>query len=252
MIELTGISKSYSNSNKVLDDISLAIQPNEVCCLLGKNGAGKSTLINILAQIIKADEGSIKINGHELSENTILINEKVGFVTQFDHLINVLTGEQFLTFQSLIFGMDKAEIYARISSLASFFFDNEVDIYKQIKSYSSGMRMKLKIMAALIHKPKVLIMDEPFANLDLIASEKLVLIIKEFVAKDGNCALISSHDLLYVDLIATHICVLDNKSISYGGSKAEFTHNGQFAINTQLLEAIESEPITTENINWLF
>ncbi|WP_212006079.1 ABC transporter ATP-binding protein [Chitinophaga sp. HK235] len=250
MITLQGVSKSFQRK-LVLDDIHLTVQPHDICCLLGKNGAGKSTLINIIARLISQDKGAVLIKGQVFDDNKILIKEKIGLVSQFDYLIEQLTGYQYLEFSGLLYKMKPADIKERINSLSLFFFENTTDIHQVIKGYSSGMRMKLNIMAALLHKPDILLLDEPFANLDPVTCHKLAGFLQEFAAAPGKLVIISSHDLLYVDKIATRICVLHDKKVVFDGDKESFTNGGAKELDKQLLELINPAGINTASLNWL-
>lgn len=173
MIEVLEISKAFKKK-KVLERITFKIDANNICCLLGKNGAGKSTLINIITQMIRPDYGKVIINNKLFDRNSVLTKEKIGLVSDSNDLVEELTGFQFLTFRSLIFHIPKSLFLERAHSLIMYFFEGSDDLYKQISSYSTGMKMKLKIISALVSAPSVLILDEPFANLDPIASQRLV------------------------------------------------------------------------------
>ncbi len=249
MITTQGISKKYNHT--VLNDISLTISAGNTCCLLGKNGAGKSTLLNIIAGIARPDKGVVYINGRRLQPHTVFAAGEIGIVSQTDNLINQLTGYQFLVFQCLIFDMPRITMHERIDSLAAAFFEDPLDMQRAIASYSSGMRMKLRIMAALIHNPGILLLDEPFANLDPVAADRLVEVLKKFSSKSNSAALISSHDLMYVDKLATHICVLNETTIVFNGTKDDFTQNGALQIDKTLLGLITTPGSTVKELNWL-
>lgn len=249
VIKVVDISKAYKN--KILDKINLTVEPGNICCVLGKNGVGKSTLLGIITQTTKQDSGEIIINNRVFNGSSTSVKEKMGILSQNDDLINPLTGWQFLQFQCLIFGMQQATINERIKSLAAYFFEDSEDILKSISSYSSGMRMKLKIIASLIHNPKILILDEPFASLDPIAAEKLVVLLNQFINKGDKVVLISSHDLMYVEKIASQICVLENKKVAFDGSKDDFTRRNTSSLDKTLLALINTEVICTESLGWL-
>jgi ABC-2 type transport system ATP-binding protein len=251
MLKIKNLGKSYNN-NIVLENINITILPNQICCLLGKNGAGKSTIINIIAQITKQDEGTVFINGVEVNQSTVLVHENMGIVPHTDYLINELTGYQYLELQCIIHKMDKAETVTRIKSLAKYFLDAPSDLYKYINSYSAGLRMKIKIMASLLHKPQVLIMDEPFANLDPYSAESLTKFLTKFAQQNKNMVFIVSHDLLYVDMIATQICVLENKTIVFNDTKAEFTNNNLHSLSDKFLTLTVNRTANAEELNWLF
>ena len=250
MIEINKISKSF-NKKKILKEITIKIEDNNICCLLGKNGIGKSTLINIITQTLKQDTGEIIINNVNFNKDSSLIKQKIGLANDSDDLIQELSGFQFLTFRCLIFSIPKILIEERIKSLVNYFFDDTDDIHKNISSYSSGMKMKLRIVASLLHVPEILILDEPFANLDIIAAEKLVLLLNSFSKIGGNIVIVSSHDLLYVEKIATQLCVIDKTEIIFDGSFEDFTKNYSSKIDQSLLNLINPEKITTKNLEWL-
>ncbi len=250
-MKILNISKSYKKNTRVLDDINLTVYENQLVCLLGRNGAGKSTLLNIISQIIPQDSGSIIINGTIFNQNSIFIKEKIGVLSQFDFLINELTGYQYLKFQCLLFNIPERVASIRIESLVEYFFDDINDIHKYIVSFSAGMRVKLNIISILMHDPKILLLDEPFSNLDPIAAQKFVLLLNKFVAKNNNRVLLSSHDLLYVNMCATNICVLDNSKLIFNGTKDEFTKDDLNKIDEALIDLITPEEFYTTGINWL-
>jgi ABC-2 type transport system ATP-binding protein len=251
MIEVIHIAKEYTKGKPVIEDISFRVAVNQVCCLLGKNGAGKSTIINIISQVIPQSKGEVLINGKAVTRRTVLAKEGVGIVSQFDYLIDQLTGYQYLKFQCLLLKIDPATTRQRIESLTDFFFETPGDIFRPIASYSTGMRMKIRIITALLHKPGILVLDEPFANLDPVNAEKLTAFISEFAAIDSHLVLISSHDLLYVDKIATQICVLHERRIVFDGSKNEFTRDGSIPLDQTFFQYVDAKPSSMQNISWL-
>ncbi len=249
MIEIRNVSKAYKN--KILHEISFSIHPNNICCLLGKNGAGKSTLLNIITQNVIQDSGEISINNQLYGNNETEISKIIGAVTNYSDLISELTGHQYLTFRGLIFGLSKSVLADRIQSLSEYLFDNHEDIHKSIASYSTGMHMKLKIISSMLHNPQILILDEPFSNLDAIAADKLMTLLRNFSQKQDNLILISSHDLSYVDKIASQICVLNDSHIVFNGSREEFTSNDSKDISATLLGLINPERKSLEQLDWL-
>ncbi|WP_031528292.1 ABC transporter ATP-binding protein [Dyadobacter crusticola] len=249
MIEILDVSKAYKH--KVLDSININVSPNNICCLLGKNGAGKSTLLNIITQNVIQDSGVIKINSQTYSTNETEISKIIGAVTNYSDLITELTGYQYLVFRGLTFGLTKSVLAERIGSLSEYLFDNHEDIHKIIASYSTGMQMKLKIISSMLHNPQILILDEPFSNLDPVAADKLMTLLKNFARKQNNLILISSHDLAYVDKIASQICVLHESRIVFNGTREEFTSNDSKDISATLLGLINPERKSLEQLDWL-
>ncbi|MEX2641691.1 MAG: ABC transporter ATP-binding protein [Balneolales bacterium] len=225
MIELNGIIKKYGPVT-VLNGISLTIKPDECYCLIGKNGAGKSTLINILIDFIACDKGEIKILNTNYSEDDIYIRQNIGVLPEFNPLIEDFTGYDYLKYIGLIYGLPDNLIKNRIDILSEYFYDEKSDIINKIAHYSKGMKVKLGICAAVIHKPKILILDEPFENLDPSASKALALFLLDY-RKQGNAILISSHEINYIEKIATHIGILKETKLSFSGSVDQIINEKQ-------------------------
>ena len=175
----------------------------------------------------------------------------MGFVGQEDLLINELTGMQYLTFHGLIFNMNKKEIKEKALSLSDYFFDNPNDIFQFISHYSSGMRMKLRIMTAFLHNPQIILLDEPFVHLDPVASERLIVLLKKFVLKNNNIVFISSHDLFYISKLCTQICVLQDAHFAFDGDIDSFTKNKTSQFDESFLQIVNPEIKNTDNLNWL-
>jgi ABC-2 type transport system ATP-binding protein len=219
---LKDVGKQYKNNDRfVFQGLSLTIEAGSVYCLLGKNGAGKSTLLNILTDIIRATTGEVLIDGLSYLQDPIRIKRQTGVQSQFTQLIGELNARDFLMWIGLLYGMEKSRIAAQSESLLDFFFDNEGDLSAPSKSYSSGMQKKLVLCSAVMHKPRLLVLDEPFASLDPVACDKLCRFINAYRSPD-RMVIVSSHDLLYVDKIASHIGILHNGSLVFNDTLATF------------------------------
>jgi len=234
-LQIDKLSKRY-RENIVLSKISLSLNGGEIYCLLGRNGAGKSTLINIIADLIDPDSGSVKIDNRPITESKHII----GLQSQFQQVIEELSAFEYLEFVGILYKVEKNELLRRTHSLLSFFFDQNEDIDASICSFSTGMKKKLAICSALIHKPKILLLDEPFANLDLPSAEKMCQLLKLYISLD-RIIIISSHDLLYVDKVATHLGILVDGDLKFNDSLNEFKNNGTVQIETQLLRYLKPE-----------
>lgn len=234
-LKISGLCKRYAE-NIVLSNINLSINERQIYCLLGRNGAGKSTVINILADLVDADGGSVEVDNRSIakSKNTI------GLQSQYQQLIDELSAPEYLEFIGILYKVDKRELIKRTYALLTFFFEKNEDISANISSFSTGMKKKLAICSALIHKPSILLLDEPFANLDLPSAEKLCRLLSAYVSSD-RIIIISSHDLLYVDKVATHLGILVDGDFKFNGSLNEFKNNGTVQIETQLLKYLKPE-----------
>lgn len=240
-IEFQRIGKAF-DKKRVLDNISLQIGQGAVYCLLGRNGAGKSTAINIACSILRPDTGNVLINGMSLASkrDALTIRETIGLQGQFDPLINELSGVEYLEMIALIYRLDKKAGIERINNLLEYFFDEGESLSRAIGGYSTGMRRKLMLCAAFLHKPPVVFLDEPFANLDPLAADKLCQFIRAYSTADRTI-FVSSHDLLYVDKIATHIGVLENGNLVFNDTLEEFLHAGDLRIDESLLQYIRTQ-----------
>ena len=227
-LNIRNISKSYSNK-LVLSSINLNVESGSVYCLLGKNGAGKSTLINIIANLLEPNEGSIYFDNLTYSKNELEVKKRIGLQSEFNQLIGELDGRDFLFWIGLLYKMDKKHLLLQIPRLLNYFFDPEENLDTICKNYSAGMKKKLAICAAVVNKPTLLILDEPFANLDPVAAEKLCIFLNAYKDKQRTI-FISSHDLAYVDKISTHIGILSESKIVFDGTLDDFKENGEISI----------------------
>ncbi len=214
-LEVINLSKNYG-PKEVLKDISFTINGGEIFCLLGKNGSGKSTMINILTNLLEPDKGKILFNGASFSDKNALIKKHIGLQSQYKQLIEELNTYDFLELIGAIYEMEKSDIKERINDLINYFFESDElkALYKSMSAYSAGMKKKVLLCSTLLHKPDVVFFDEPFINLDPVASNKLCRLLKNYI-NENRIIFISSHDLSYVKNISTTISILHDKEIVY-------------------------------------
>lgn len=211
MIEVNNISKVYEG-NKVLDIDALSIPKGQSFGLVGNNGAGKTTLFSLLLDLIKPTTGAI-------SNNTIVVDESEDwkpFTSSFideSFLIGYLTPEEYFYFIGDLRGQNKADVDALTSQFEDFFNGEILGKKKYLRDLSKGNQKKAGIVGALIGNPEVIILDEPFANLDPTTQIRLKQIIKELAEKKGVTILVSSHDLMHVTDVSERIVVLEKGEI---------------------------------------
>lgn len=235
-LQLKGIQKSY-NRIPVLEDIHLQVFSGDIYTLIGKNGAGKTTLLEILVGLNGADQGEIYYNHQQIQTSSLQWKRRIGVALNIDHLIQTLTVEEYLTLLGGIYGLDKATTASRSNSLIQFFYEPEEKIAKPIQSYSSGMKKKALICAALIHNPEIILLDEPFTFLDPAACSRLC----DFLCQQrqaGKIILLSSHDLLYIDKIATRIGVLNDHKLIMDSDYETFKEENDFFKDNKMLKKI--------------
>jgi len=248
-INISELSKAFGK-RQVLQDIDLTLEPGQCYCLLGKNGVGKSTFLNCLLDLIKPDAGQLSFFGKDYKTHPLEVKQNLGALSEDNPLIEEFTGQEYLSFVAKLYHLPQAEAQVRISSLTQYFFTDQAALHKNIAGYSTGMKKKVGIAAAILHKPQVLILDEPFTGLDPIAAQLLVQLIRNY-STSNRIVLISSHDLNYVEKIATHIGVLNNGQLIYNGSVQEFTMNGQHLVDQALFQLLQPQQNLQTSIDWI-
>lgn len=233
-IKAENICKVFG-SRSVLNNISYNIAGGSIYCLLGRNGAGKSTIINIMADLLELDKGYLTIDNRTFKDQGIQLKKIIGLQSQYDQLIEELNAFDYLEMIGLIYKVEKTELFVQIKNLLSYFFDDGEDLLKTIKGYSTGMKKKIAICAAFVHKPDILLLDEPFANLDPIVSYKLCKLMNAYINKE-RIVFISSHDLLYVNKVATHIGILDNGQLVFNNTLDAFKNHTGESLDANLLK----------------
>lgn len=249
-IQINGLTKTYGKKH-VLQDINLNLEKGQCYCLLGKNGVGKSTFLNCILDLVEPDSGDISIFGLNYHANPLEVKQNLGVLSEDNPLIEEFTGLEYLNFVAKLYKLSPQEAEERITSLTNYFFSDKASLNKNIAGYSTGMKKKIGVAAAILHKPSLLILDEPFTGLDPIAAQLLVQLIRNY-STPNRVVLISSHDLNYVEKIATHIGVLNDAQLMYNGSVQEFTMNGENLIDQALFQLLSPHYQTTEsNIDWM-
>ena len=249
MIEIKDLNKAY-DKNKVLDDINLNVDTGVVYALLGKNGVGKTTLINLLIDLKQADSGTILINGKKHDTLDKEDKKRIGVVGEDLALIEELSAYEYLTFVGKIYGLSRDVLNRRIEDLFHYFFEDDRDLKKNISKYSTGMKKKIAFCAAVIHTPNLLILDEPFSGLDPLVANQMISFLHHY-KKNDRVILISSHDLNYVEKIATHIGVLNNSQLQFNSSLHNFTEHGVKSIDKALLKILQPNESQISKIDWV-
>lgn len=179
MLKITNFTKIYGNSSKkAVDNLNLEVKKGEIFGFIGHNGAGKTTTIKSMVGIIDFDEGDILIDGLSIKNNDIECKQKIAYIPDNPDIYTSLTGISYLNFVADIYGVDAEERKKLIDKYASI-FEIMSNLGDSISTYSRGMKQKLVIISALIHKPKLLILDEPFVGLDPTSTFALKKIMKE-------------------------------------------------------------------------
>ena len=209
MIRLYNVSKTYAKaSQKAVDGLTLEINDGEIFGFLGPNGAGKSTTIKMITGILTPDSGTIEINGVNLAENPIAAKSLVGFVPDNHEVYETLKGVEYLNFIGAMYGVPSAALKEKIDEYASL-FEMKNALSDMIGSYSHGMKQKLSVIAALVHEPKVWILDEPLTGLDPQSAFQLKRLMRAQADK-GNTVFFSSHVIDVVEKVCDRIGIINH------------------------------------------
>ena len=211
MITIDTISKKYGQA-EVLNVKSIDIPTGQSFGLVGNNGAGKTTLFNILLDLIKPSTGSVTSHNIEVSQHEDWKKFTGSFIDE-SFLIGYLTPEEYFEFIGDLRGMNKADIASFLNQFDEFFNGEIIGKKKYLRDLSKGNQKKAGIIAAMMGNPKVIILDEPFANLDPTTQIRLKSLIKEEAMNNGTTFLISSHDLTHVTEVCDRIVLLDKGTV---------------------------------------
>ena len=219
-LKFTNFSKRYGNSKKLsANNVNLEVKAGEIFGFLGPNGAGKSTCIKTTIGIQPVTEGSITVCGYNVSTQSVESKKLIGYVPDHYALYEKLTGREYINYIADLYGVSKADRDARISKYVDLFELNQA-FDNRMQTYSHGMKQKMTIMAALVHNPKVWILDEPLTGLDPQSIYQVKEVMKEH-AKAGNIVFFSSHIINVVEKLCTRIAIIKKGQIVYEADMKE-------------------------------
>jgi len=222
MLKIEGLTKTYGNK-KAVDNLSLHIQKGEIYGFIGHNGAGKTTTLKSCAGILRFDAGDIFIDGVSIKEDPIACKRRIAYIPDNPDLYEFLTGIKYLNFIADVYGVGKAEREARIAKYAAV-FELTDDLAQPVNAYSHGMKQKLALIAALIHQPSLMIMDEPFVGLDPIAAHALKGIMREICGM-GGAIFFSTHVLEVAEKLCDKIAIIRQGRLVIAGPTGEVRGN---------------------------
>ena len=218
MLKIEHLTKTYGDK-KAVDDLSLHILPGEIYGFIGHNGAGKTTTLKSVAGILQFDAGEITIGGNSVRNQPLACKMEIAYIPDNPDLYDYMTGIKFLNFIADIFGISAADRQARIHDYAER-FELTADLAQPIASYSHGMKQKLAIIAAWIHQPKLIIMDEPFVGLDPKAAHLLKGMMRE-VCDEGGAIFFSTHVLEVAEKLCDKVAIIKAGRLIRSGTMEE-------------------------------
>ncbi|WP_026366311.1 ABC transporter ATP-binding protein [Salinicoccus albus] len=221
MIEVRNLTKKYGNKLAV-KSLDFSVGKGELFAFLGPNGSGKSTTIRMMMGLLDATEGSVEILGEEMALNHTKLKRQVSFVPDTPDIIGKLTGREYLNFIASVYGMDE-ETYAEALEHLLAIFDLADRLDSLVEEYSHGMRQKLVIIGALVHRPKIVFLDEPNVGLDPKSNRNLKNYLKAYVNK-GNTVFLTTHTLSLAEEIADRILIIYEGEALETGTLDELRH----------------------------
>ncbi len=223
MLKIEHLTKKFGDK-KAVDDLTLTIGDGEIYGFIGHNGAGKTTTIKACCGIMNFDSGEIYIDGISIKDQPLACKKLVAYIPDNPDLYEFMTGIQYLNFVSDIFGVPQSDRQARIKEYADL-FELTPDLAQPISAYSHGMKQKLTVISALLHEPKLIIMDEPFVGLDPKASHILKQIMREICNK-GNAIFFSTHVLEVAEKLCDKVAIIKDGKLIKSGTMDEVKGDG--------------------------
>ena len=247
MIEIQSVSKSFG-SFKAVDNISFKIKDKEILGLLGPNGAGKSTTINMMCGVLKKDSGKINILGHDLDKDWKYIRREMGVVPQDIAVFYDLTTIENLMYFGSLYGLKGNELKSKVKETLEFIgLENVAN--KIPKNFSGGMKRRLNIGCAIVHQPKLIILDEPTVGIDAQSRNHILKAIKE-LNRRGSTIIYTSHYMEEIQYLCDNIVIIDHGKVIEQGKKDEllnkynklerFEFTVDRTVNDNLIKSIES------------
>ena len=221
MLDIQHYSKTYGEGNKAADDVSLTIESGDIYGFIGHNGAGKTTTIRAVVGVLDFTDGEIFIDGHSVKDEPIECKKVTAYIPDNPDLYENLTGLQYLNFVADVFGISAEDREERIKKYADMFEITD-SLGDQISSYSHGMKQKVAIISALIHEPKLMVLDEPFVGLDPKASFILKEIMHE-MCRNGSAIFFSTHVLDVAEKLCNKVAIIKKGRIIATGTMEEIT-----------------------------
>ena len=224
MIRLTNLTKRYGSFTAV-DGINLEVPRGELFGFLGPNGAGKTTSLRMIAGILRPSGGTVEIGGVDVSRDPIAAKAKLGFIPDRPFIYEKLTGAEFLRFVAGLYGQSGPDVERRAGELLAL-FDLEQWRDELVESYSHGMRQKLIISSAFVHRPQVIVVDEPMVGLDPKAARILKDLFREYTRR-GHTIMMSTHTLEVAEAMCDRIAIIAGGKIRASGTMADLRRDAE-------------------------
>jgi len=224
MLVIDHLDKHYKGTDKGVTDITIHVEPGDIYAFIGHNGAGKTTLLKAITGIHEYDSGEVTIDGINLKEDPREVKRRIAYIPDNPDIYEFLTGIQYLQLVADVFGVSAADRETRITDYAER-FEITGSLGDLVSSYSHGMKQKLVLISALLHNPKLLIMDEPFVGLDPKAAFVLKELMKEVTAA-GGAIFFSTHVLEVAEKLCNKVAIIKDGNLIASGLMDEVVREG--------------------------
>ena len=240
MLKIKDYTKIYKGGIKAVDNLTLSVLPGDIYGFIGHNGAGKTTTLKAIAGILDFEQGEILVDGISIKKDPVACKHKLAYIPDNPDLYEHLTGSQYINFIADVYGVSQSERDMLINKYSDIFnmTDNLEDL---ISSYSHGMKQKTAIIAALVHKPKLFILDEPFVGLDPKASHDLRRFFSD-LCEEGSAIIFSTHVLEVAEKFCNKIGIIQNGKLVADGPNKEIV--GDKSLEDVFLNLDESKEDT--------
>ena len=218
MLRINHLTKTYGEK-KAVDDLNIHINPGEIYGFIGHNGAGKTTTLKSVVGILQFDQGEILIDGKSIQTDPLACKREIAYIPDNPDLYDYMTGIKYLNFIADVFGVSAEDRQTRIRKYADL-FELTGDLAQSIAAYSHGMKQKLAIIAAWLHQPKLIIMDEPFVGLDPKASHLLKEMMRD-VCDAGGAIFFSTHVLEVAEKLCDKVAIIKDGKLIRSGTMDE-------------------------------
>lgn len=237
MLEIRHFSKSYGSDKLAVDDVNITVESGDIYGFIGHNGAGKSTTIRAAVGVLDFTDGDIYIDGHSVKDEPMECKRVTAYIPDNPDLYENLTGIQYLNFIADVFEISANDREERVKKYADAFEITD-SLGDAINSYSHGMKQKLAIISALIHEPKLLVLDEPFVGLDPKATFTLKEIMHE-MCENGTAIFFSTHVLDVAEKLCNKVAIIKQGKIIAAGTMEELTEG--HSLEEAFLEVVSHE-----------
>ncbi len=237
MLEIKNFTKAYNNTKKAVDNLSVTVNAGDIYGFIGHNGAGKTTTLRAAAGILDFTEGEIFVNGVSIKKDPLACKKVTAYIPDNPDLYEHLTGIQYLNFIADLYEISKTDREVRIKKYADA-FEITKNLGDSIASYSHGMKQKLAIISALIHKPKLMLLDEPFVGLDPKASHLLKSFMGE-LCSEGSAIFFSTHVLEVAEKLCNKIAIIKGGKLISSGLTEDV--KGNQSLEDVFMELVEEK-----------